>query len=360
MSEMDYLEVYDFKLTTAAPLHIGSGKLITKKDYVFDSGRGCAYIFDQEKFFQLLIERNLVDRYESFMLGREQDLYRFLKYDCRLNEAEWKKAVRYSVNTVSALDRYHSLKDIHTFMRDAYGRAYVPGSSLKGALKTVLLCHFLLNDSGRGKEDANKLHYMDDTLDKRYLNTLKLNKKRQGDMVNSIMRGLQISDSAPITDESMTLSMKMDSGVDGVVKKLNVCRECVKPDTEINFKLTLDRSILKGRITKELLLEAIDEFDAYYWNTYMTHFAVPEHEAEVYYDNSLVLGGGSGFFAKSLVYPYLGEEEGLRKTSELMQKSFRKHKHDADIEIGISPHTLKYTEYDRELYPMGLCKVEIV
>ncbi|MBD9288718.1 MAG: hypothetical protein EGQ68_01470 [Faecalibacterium sp.] len=36
---------------------------------------------------------------------------------------------------------------MHQFQRDAYGRAYIPGSSLKGALRTARLVHLLLHET---------------------------------------------------------------------------------------------------------------------------------------------------------------------------------------------------------------------
>ena len=74
----------------------------------------------------------------------------------------------------------------------------------------------------------------------------------------------------------------------------------------------------------------------------------------------LILGGGSGFFAKSLAYPYLGEEEGLRWTAEQMKQMFHNHKHERDAENGISPHTMKYARFRGRLYPYGYCGVNIL
>ena len=42
---------------------------------------------------------------------------------------------------------YNGTKEIHQFQRDAYGRAYIPGSSLKGALRTAWLVHLLLHET---------------------------------------------------------------------------------------------------------------------------------------------------------------------------------------------------------------------
>ena len=156
------------------------------------------------------------------------------------------------------------------------------------------------------------------------------------------------------------LAGKTDSATDGGTHSINLCRECAAPGTAIRFKLTLDQSVLKGRITKESLLEAIQQFDAYYEQTYSTHFTPPRGAVNLPQQPHLILGGGSGFFAKSLAYPYLGEKEGLRWTAEQMAQMFRKHGHECDIEKGVSPHTMKYARFRGRVYPYGYCGVNIL
>lgn len=356
--ESDFLQVYDFHIRTASPLFVGDGGTILKKNYLFDSRSGRVTVFDEKKFFTLLIQRNLIDKYEQFAMGQMNNLYQFLTDVCRLTERDWAPAVRYCVSAEGALDREHSLKDIHTFIRDAYGRAYLPGSSVKGTIRTALLSELIQKDSGMREYDSRKF---DRILEEKYLHSLKLKIRKPADAVNSIMRGIQLSDSLPIEDRSMMLALKKDAHVDGSFAggRGVVCRESICPGTDIHLKLTLDQSVLKGKITKESLMEAIDHYDAYYADTYLPRFDEPEGAGPYHYDNSLIMGGGSGFFAKSLVYPYLGYEKGLQVTAEMMQRSFRRHHHDRDEALGISPHTMEYTKYKGEYYPMGLCEVSI-
>ena len=93
--------------------------------------------------------------------------------------------------------------------------------------------------------------------------------------------------------------------------------------------------------------------------TVLPHFALPENSAGFGEGARCFLGSGGGFFAKTLIYPYLGEKRALKPVSRFMGKSFQKHNHEQDFALGISPHTLKYTYYDRMYYPMGLCEVDI-
>lgn len=355
-----FLQVFDLVLTTQAPLFIGSGKTILKKMYVYDKSTHKVSIFDEEKFLTLLFEKNQVDPFERFMLGPFSNLYAFLTQDCHLTEEDWKDTVRYTFDAGAALDARHSLTDIQSFIRDPAGRVYVPGSSIKGALRTVWL-YWMMHKEGIEHMDLVKDHREKYGVipEKQYLHSLHLNRRRPDDMVNSLFRGIQVSDSMPVSDDSMVLADKWDSQTSGSIKKVPVCRESIRPGTQIVLKLTLDQSILQGRITKESLIQAIQAFDSYYSETYTSKFSQPKEQADIRCETYLLLGGGAGFFSKSLVYPYLGQERGLRKAAEIMQGSFRYHHHERDEVLGISPHTLKYTKYQGKYYPMGVCGVEI-
>ena len=85
----------------------------------------------------------------------------------------------------------------------------------------------------------------------------------------------------------------------------------MRPGTEIRFKLTLDYSVLPEEYSADTLMKMIGEFDAYYQRTYLSRFTPPYDAHPVSYKNSLILGGGAGFFAKTLAYPYLGVQQGM-------------------------------------------------
>lgn len=358
MNRQDHLEVYDLTLTVWAPLFVGSGSKYTKKEYMFNPRSGRVSFFEQQRLFEFLLQHDLVDRYSEFMLSNQSDLWMFFTRDCGLTDAQLRPLLRYNVSCGDALDESHSLKEIHAFQRDAQGRAYIPGSSIKGALRTVWLMDAVRKEStvGHSLRADKRAKFPEEP----YVSQLSLPRTRPEDAVNSIFRGIQVSDSGPIADDRMILAGKIDVDLaGGINSKINLCRECVAPGTRIRFKLTLDQSILKGRITKESLEQVIRDFDAYYQQTYVSHFAQPRDAAPLPQQPYLILGGGSGFFAKSLAYPYLGEEEGLRWTAQQMSNMFRKHKHERDVEKGISPHTMKYARFNGRLYPYGYCGVSI-
>lgn len=241
-----------------------------KKEYVFLPSRMAGIsqdqvmLLDETKFFQLLLERGLADKYERFMLGPQTDLYRFLTAECCLSLNDIRAVSRYHICAADALDADHSPKEIHAFVRGADGRVYIPGSSVKGALRTAILTDMILSDTApqpalgdtrKGFPEGN------------YLYTLALKRDRDGravnDAVNSILRGISISDSLPVADSCMMLAGKTDALVNGETHQINLCRECICPGTVLHFKLTLDQSVLHQKITAESLKKSIRTFDAY-------------------------------------------------------------------------------------------------
>ena len=233
MTTTGHLSVYDLILTTRAPVHVGSGNTCAKTDYLFDPRTGKVSMIDPDALLNWIYQKRMADRYERFVLSGDSRLYQFMR-DCGMTDRERDEVCLYTVNAEDALDDQHGLREIHTFVRDSRNRAYIPGSSVKGALRTVILAGMIFNEkkgtwpddpkrNGRAKQMQN--------LEGRYLNTLQLKRDRAGnivnDPVNSILRGISISDSEPISDSDIILVGKFDVNERGEYKKIPLCRECI-------------------------------------------------------------------------------------------------------------------------------------
>ena len=311
MNRSGHLECYQLTLTTCGPLFIGSGRQYGKSSYLFDPRSQTVSFIREEALFRWLIDSGNIDQYEEAILSpRPMNLDYFLRKQVKIPERALEKMIRYRVSAGNVLDQTHSLKEIHGFLRDGQGQAYVPGSSLKGALRTALLVEMLLNDTSPSTlaQHLEKLKQQKPKEQKipedQYFNKLGLKGAKPQDAVNSMMRGISIADSAPIADSDMILSNKIDLRQDGVRKTPNVVRECVKPGMDIAFRLTLDRSILRDGLDLAALCSAISAYDKYYRRVYSARFPQPGPPRESG-GPFLVLGGGSGFFSKTAIYPYL-------------------------------------------------------
>lgn len=359
--------LFKVRLETRAPLFIGSGLVYKKKEFIHNPRNNVVIVIDHNKLMEWLISKNnpeLIDMYEKFMMGNDR-LY--LENFLGLKEIkdvmkEQQGLFLYRTDAGAAINITGTLSDIQVFMRDPYNRPYVPGSSLKGALRTVILTKMIRDDKRPlPLPDDISRKYSANNTEIHYLHRLTRH-KNSANALNSIMSGLSVSDSLPIPQESMMLAKKIDRFRDGTdnPNQLNVVRECVKPGVEIAFSLTLDPSIC-GPITEDFLRDAIREYGDYYKKTFCDKFPLPDNADQENFDDCILLGGGNGYFSKNIVYPGRDWQTALKRVSEMMSRKFRRHKHEKDIAIGVSPRTIKYTQAKNQngavrSYQFGVCR----
>lgn len=356
MKNQSHLEAYDLIVTTAAPLFIGSGRSYTKKEYCFDTKKNEIIIIDEDKFISWIQENKLMSKYENYIFYKpNQQLMHFMK-EWNVTDEELEKMTRYKVGIGDALKTEKPLAEIMEFVKDGKGRLYVPGSSVKGALRTLIL-QKIIRDKGKTFESGN-LQGKAKEFESSYLNILQINKKKPEDEVNSIMRGIQISDSEEIRIENITLCRKDDLSTSGNLKRLPIIREAVKPGIDIRMKLVLDKSVA-SIINIEFLRDAIKEFGTSYKELYLSKFTLPYNVDVNSLNNCIYLGGGPGYFSKNIIYTCLKEKDAVNYVGNLMTRKFKLHKHDNDWLLGISPGNLKMTTYNNSLYHMGACTIEL-
>jgi CRISPR-associated protein Csm5 len=161
---MSHLQTYILKLTTLSPVFIGDGKKLSKREYLLIDDRGPKRVVipDLPKLFRLIASHGKTDAYFRFLRAsapnnqgyreRGQDrnhdaLYPFLKASLAGMDLE-KELGLYTV----AGEGVGRAVEIQTFVKDAYGKPYIPGSSIKGALRTAMLSELLCNPKVPGYE----------------------------------------------------------------------------------------------------------------------------------------------------------------------------------------------------------------
>lgn len=362
MIQTDLHDIYDVTLELKTPVFIGSGKIINKKEYSLDQSAGRVSILDMPAFMKLVVKKGLIDQYEDFILNskNKEGLFAFLRD--HFTPDEIKSLVKYECEAKNIYSKERSLLEIYQFIRMADNRPYIPGSSLKGAIRTCLLADMIMRDRKEAQANLNLINRTAaiksaETIESIYLNLLNKNPKNRNDAVNSIMRSISVSDSEPIDTSSMTLCQKIDVLPNGTQSKINVLRECIKPKTTVKFKLSIERSY--GYFNIETIKKSIKSFWEFYGENFLSKFKLPGDES-VYKNDMLILGGGTGFFSKTIVYQSTDYDSAIKQLVRYFENKKdipRSHKHYLDVEMNISPHTMKYTEYGRNLVPMGICAV---
>ena len=392
------LKRYHVTLKTLSPVHIGWGEVVNKKEYIYDRHKGILYYPDLRDMLGSLRVKQLTEKYEKFMLEKSGDLFSFLSKN-NVSWSEWRG------NSIPVFgDVNNTLNKIHTFVKDPFGLPYVPGSSVKGAFRTIILNHETTSRRSNGApvmssvseaKDARQIEFkLLSSIARHYkikgkmdskrieaevlnsLNRLNHNGKNRSNAVNDIMAAFSYSDSEPIPKNSLIICQKIDAAPiskNCEVREWSTFRECLKPETEISLTVTVDRELLKKTLNNDMFerelyepqgnkedkmpvfLNWLREFNIAYTGEYRNYFT----DMEPILPTVIYIGGGTGFLTKTMLLGLLDRDQRLRYTSAYLNKRFRTHKHFEDIKLGVSPHIMKLTKFNGKFYEMGKCTIDI-
>ncbi len=352
---------YKVILTTLSPVFIGSGNSIDKSEYLYDKINKQVVIFKRKDLLTGLEQMDLLDKYCDAVLTSKFSLEKFF-YDN--NVKRYNKWISHRIDSSAVVDGEHSLKNILCFIKDAYGVPYIPGSSLKGAIRTAMLNSKIakMNLDDEKKQLLQTLNYTSkgdlrrkvNSIEVKAFNTLdrKSGEDNKSNAVNDIFSKMLISDSEPVENCKLILCDKVDVTLRGEEKTVSsVVRECLPPNTKITFTLSIDTEYFSIENIRACIAERFESYRKNYLD-FFDKADVDKYTAA----NNIVLGGGAGFQSKTVTYELLGKDKGLEFTRNFMCANFRNGKHENDKII--SPHTRKTTEYDGKLFDMGVCRID--
>ncbi len=382
-----YLYRSYIEFQTLSPVFIGGGRELNKKEYIYDRNTGSIYLVDFRKMCEGLQARNLLGAFEAYLMEdvqtqnkrqgtfQNRELFHFLK-DNRVPETVYKNWYIGAVKVADKSMNMHSAKSIQMFMRNAANEPYIPGSSFKGMLRTVLETNYYLENRDEADEMVDRIHnarkqnrnkYLGDedkridvqSIHRKMFEVYNDNpEKTIADQNNDTLRGLLIGDSQPISLDDMCICQKIDLTIYGEQRPLNLVRECIKPGVRIRIPITIDTRICP--FSMKDILNAIREFNKNYIAQFTNHFqGAPATNGN---STTFYLGGGAGYLSKTVTYGVMHGDEAVKMTAEIIDQTLpekvrEKHKHYLDIRKGVSPHLLKCTLYQGKLCQMGACCV---
>lgn len=176
------------KIQAITPVHIGSGEVLQENfDYIKIKDENGSYIapLNQKAIGTILFEKGIdISRWVAILQGKD-DINDFLKKNLHdVREDKYSQRYIYLPENQGVLAR-ELREQIHTGM----GLPYIPGSSIKGAIRTVVLSEILLNNK-RYEDKPEKLLESKDNNNK-----------------NNLMQYLQVSDA--IFSEGSTDALNM-------------------------------------------------------------------------------------------------------------------------------------------------------
>ena len=144
-----------YKLTCLTPVHIGTDKLINPIDWVLSKDNTILHIIDQNKVLKLAEDNlRLRSEYINLISQPQKGLEGFIqRYSLNLNEIT-KHTIQFNMGT-----NLNEIKEIKMILRDGKNnQPYIPGTSLKGAIRSCFLNLMLHESYPEGKDiDLNKI-----------------------------------------------------------------------------------------------------------------------------------------------------------------------------------------------------------
>lgn len=368
-----HFEVYQCRLTVLGPVFVGKGSDLSKKEYLFLDGRKTVGIVDIEKFYAMAMKKGLGNRFESYMMNpRDKMNLGQWATEEGISRQEIGSCLKYTIDSGDTVIQRGTPVQIMECIKDPYGSPYIPGSSIKGMIRTILLAGRIVKNPEQFRNDRNKiaetmrgvhgkvrrtsfLQAERRAVEQNGFHRLSRNEKRREDAVNDELSGLIVSDSKPLNIKEIVLCQKVEYHTDGTEKRLNLLRECIKPGTVIEFTITIEKDICS--VCREEILQGIESFNRIYYECFLKAF----RGAEKPLSGQVYLGGGAGFVSKTVIYPLFGKMDGLNATVDIFGYTGvpQNHKHEKDRRYGVSPHILKCTRYNGQLMEMGRCSLEI-
>lgn len=258
------------KLTALCPMHIGgSDQRIRPSELVVFDGR--CFVIHNERLFSSLLERGLLEALMQAIgaTSHEVDMRQFLNEHGLLNRAFLDEHAAHS-----SACQAERVRELRGFVRNAYGQPYVPGSTVKGVIRTSVLYSLLdaLNAEQRGQvldEFARKRlgdyardprsrmrrpwfreqfkQWFAQELDRRFFQRYPIGKAgKRFSPHTDVMRAIRVSDSKPLDKDSLAVEeIKIHSArSDHSPKPWSIYAECAQKGTEFWFDLSVDKALV--------------------------------------------------------------------------------------------------------------------
>lgn len=356
MKQLGHLKTYKMKLTTLSPIFIGGGEFsdLSQLQYIYNSETKELKIIDESKFIKFLKRTNLLDKFIDYVSKPQYNknnkyisptLSYWVNQNFKNKDLDIYKRVEKLDNITN-----RNLNYVRSFIKDKNGKPYIPGSSIKGAIRTAFLSKLIKEGLSVTtaeeilKEQMRFLHITDS--------------KSQP---TSTLMYRQTAHQQLISDEN-----SMKKGFLRIDNKLmnvdNNLKEMLKEGLITYFDITIDKNF---KYDLETVLSIINEFysEVYQENKILnaiskrlkTNINVPDCIPNIN------IGGQSGFNTKVVLRAMSSNNiEYIRRKRETLNKSFKRHGH---LTAKIAPRCLKvvrrFKVEDSSLMPMGWCNISL-
>lgn len=360
--------------------------------YLYDARQQRVYFLNERLWVKFLYEHNLLEEFEELISTkmRAGTLCEWLLdkgFDIEALDGAVTEYANVAVPPEVLAANKSRLTEIVRTVHSVDGQPYIPGSSIKGALRTGLLFSLLLQEdklrtqtwnevtrilADKRQRDKNAaLSRLAQKLEVVLLHRLKIPNAAgeflpQSGMNSSIMKGLSVSDAygngriVPVVVQKREAVFMQKDG-QAKIKNLNMFRECLPQGASQHFSITLDRSVFAsaGINSASELIRHQRDFTQFilarqkkiFGTLLKREFAKAEH-------GNIFLGSGSGFFSKTLLAVLAPDEKAyISAAAMILHDNFYKHAH-LRLDRFAAPRGLQTAKTNQGTTLMGICAIE--
>ena len=119
--------------------------------------------------------------------------------------------------------------------------------------------------------------------------------------------------------------------------RMPLLRETIRPGVIIEFDLTIDKTLFPYDLQE--IIDALELFNQIYYGSFGKPFGRgnPEH-------GIIWLGGGAGFATNNVIYGLFPKQQVVEIADRVfwntINRNYRKHHHDRDLQLGFAPHMI--------------------
>ena len=336
---------FQFSLLAMAPIHIGNGEKYTSREFIYENGY--FYFPDMGKFYNRMVEKGYDQKFERFLQEtkpspRNNRLISFLE-DNRISDRNFGgyRIIETKLETNNNYLRGGALNQVSKFIRDSFGNPYIPGSSLKGAIRTILM---------NTNPDWNNKNVVQDEKENKSLIPWGAKK---GQDYDDLFNAIRVSDSKPFSNDRLILVQKWDNKAKPPrAKSIPLYREAIVPSTKINFTITTTTK--EAGILIEELGKRAQAFYKAYKNFFLSDF--PENKIQPNLQYPIYLGAGSGAWTKTIFKQANGilqERYQNSKTTRMVEKGVLKLTKAPMERVKTTQGPRKLIMNDESFYEMG-------
>mgnify|MGYP002754216113 FL=1 len=374
-------------LTVVSPTNIGGPEKLTTKDYMYNYDAGEVYLLNNYEWFRFLARHNKLAEFEAYMQDEMVRPNGRTMYDWAKNAIGASQLTKDTLGSAigsimksSIYNKGHknSLNDITPQIRGANGDVYIPGSSIKGVIDSAIISHMLRNNKVFRSNVQRELRKVLDVYKRKnarslfkdifkmvnlailkHIHVLTNNEgKPFKGILASAFRGISVSDAMPMSVIQTEVLKKEDSCVeeDGT-HDISVHRECILPNQQFSFTLTLDTAMTKeiGITSIDQVLDILQEdFDATHKLLASKFKKVSPSIFKALEPANAYIGSNTGFIQKTIIMAAFTDDEktGIDIIRAILDVNFQKAKHDSKDKF-MAPRAIKLVKWNGNYYEMG-------